>query len=219
MTTNFNHPATVVEKRMVHDSLFTIKFSTKEKIPFVAGQYFSIVLPGKRPVPLSIASSESAEHIEFGITIKGDNTRAISELNPGDEAILRGPFGRFTLGDCKKACFIAAGTGVTPFMSMMRTIYDASSDVDAIMLYSTKSKQDLLWPELLHMSQVYVTFTQDAASGQSFGRINEQFLRKHVPDIDTRTFFLCGTPDFMIAMMDLLVSLGVDRERILREAW
>ncbi len=215
----YDHDANIIEKRIITDSLFTIKCSPKEKISFVSGQYLSIVLPGRKPVPLSIASSEADLEIEFGIAAKGDNTQAIRALEVGSEIVLRGPFGKFKLDTQKKVCFIAAGTGITPFMSMLRTIRDVKKDVDAVLVYSLKKKKDILWDELLHIDGASITFTQEQVLGYRYGRIDIQFLQESVSDYLERTFFLCGAPEFLTAVIDMLLSLGVPKEQILREAW
>lgn len=215
----YDHNAIVVEKRLITDSLFTIKCKPDEKINFVSGQYLSIVLLGKRPVPLSIASGESDELIEFGIAAKGDNTQAIRALEVGAELVLRGPFGRFKLDSQKKVCFIAAGTGITPFMSMLRTIRDNKTDVDAVLVYSLKKKEDLLWDELLQMSCAHITFTQEEVPGKHLGRIDVEFLKKSIPEYLERIYFLCGAAEFITAITQALLLLGVPAQNILREAW
>lgn len=214
-----DHAAKVSYKRLASDSLFVIRFSPDKKINFLPGQYCSIVLPGNKPVPLSIASSSSSFELEFGIEAKGVNSSTICALEVGDAVILKGPFGRFVLGDSKKVCFIAAGTGVTPFMSMMRTINGDSLAVDAKLLYGVKTIDKILWDEILSMPNVYIAFSQEEVLGHHHGRIDSAFIEQSVPDLKTRVFFICGNKEFVLSMIDILESLGVTRENIIREAW
>jgi ferredoxin-NADP reductase len=224
MLTKFDHPAVVVKKEMYGDALFTITFKPETKIEFLPGQYVSVVIEGKRPAPFSIASSTQDGGVELGIGVRGEVTAAIRDLEVGASVILRGPFGRFTLGDDKKICLIAGGVGVTPFVSMMRSLRDTKSDIDAVLVYSTKKKESILWhDELLAFTTplrtIYTLTGEHASRPYLCGRITRELITSEIPDYAGRVFYLCGPDVFISAMVALLGELGIPEEGIKRESW
>lgn len=223
LLSKFDHPAIVTKKTILDDKHFIITFRPDEKINFLPGQYLSVVLDGKRPAPFSIASSTAQYDIELGIGVHGEVTTALRDTPVGTRVILRGPFGRFTLQDQKKVCFLSGGVGLTPFVSMLRSLRDAHSDVDAILLASSKRKTQFLWPdELLTMrvpQRVVFTLTEEQNSAFPHGRIDAAFVRKYVPDFEQRTFYACGPDAFITAMFSVLKELGIDEARMVKEAW
>ena len=98
---------------------------------FEPGQ-FAWITVGKSPFaitrhPFSISSSaEEAGRVAVSIKAAGDFTREIGRLKPGATAYLDGPHGAFTTDrhDGPGFVFVGAGVGVTPLMSMLRTMAD-----------------------------------------------------------------------------------------------
>ncbi len=98
---------------------------------FQAGQ-FAWIMVGGSPFavtqhPFSISSSaERADRVAFTIKDAGDFTSAIGALTPGTTVYLDGPHGAFTMDrhEGPGFVFIGAGVGITPLMSMLRTLSD-----------------------------------------------------------------------------------------------
>lgn len=219
----FDHPAVVVAKDNVDDRHFTILFRPDERFSFVPGQYVSVVLEGRRPAPFSIASSTASGDIELGIGVHGEVTTALRDITVGTRVVLRGPFGRFVLKGDPKVCFLSGGVGITPFASMLRSLRDSSGTTDAVLLASAKCRTQLLWPDELSALRpplrAVFTLTQERDPSFLSGRIDEDFVRTHVPDFAERTFYACGPPAFIDAMFAVLKGLGVPEERLVKEAW
>jgi predicted ferric reductase len=98
---------------------------------FEPGQ-FAWITVGKSPFaitrhPFSISSSaEKTGRVAMSIKAAGDFTRKIGRLQPGAAAYLDGPYGAFTVDrhNGPGFVFIGAGVGITPLMSMLRTMAD-----------------------------------------------------------------------------------------------
>lgn len=219
----FDREAVVVEKNIVDDEHFTIVFRPHSPITFIPGQYVSVILDGMRPAPFSIANSAAQEDIELGIGVHGAVTTALRDTPLGTTVVLRGPFGRFTLGDEKKVCFLSGGVGITPFASMLRSLRDTEGTIDAVLLASAKHRAQLLWAdELLALRpplRAVLTLTQERDPALHHGRIDAAFIQAQVPDFAERTFYACGPAAFIDAVFAALARLGVPPERMRKEAW
>jgi ferredoxin-NADP reductase len=128
----------------------------------------------------------------------------------------------------RKVTFIAGGTGLAPFMSMLRMIKEKSMNCDVVLMYSIKypteiiRKQELeqLVSELHGNMVVSVTRPQpgDGWKGQT-GHIDANMLINCVPDIKSRANYVCGPLAFVKAIKDALISLGVPQNEIKADVW
>lgn len=122
--------------------------------------------------------------------------------------------------------FIAGGTGVTPFLSMLRKIYSMDRHFNATLLYSVNSSDEcLFYDELIGMEQEYENFhfllttTQEAAHhADFFGRINSDMLKRTGLDHKAH-FYLCGPPQMVDDIAELLADLGVVHQHIHYDKW
>ncbi|MGH2827309.1 MAG: ferredoxin reductase family protein, partial [Actinomycetota bacterium] len=89
--------------------------------------------------PFSITSSPARRELQVAIKASGDYTGALRHLEVGDQAWIEGPYGRFSHlhVESRRQIWIAGGIGVTPFLSMARSL-EPSYDVD--LYYATKSR-------------------------------------------------------------------------------
>lgn len=115
-----------------HPMLVSIRFQTEEPFDFVPGQYGTLRYDGTSR-PYSIASSPNSDETELCIrrVPDGDLTPRICEsLSEGDEVTIRGPNGDFVLNDPSERdlVFIATGTGVAPFKSMIDYTFEEGRD-------------------------------------------------------------------------------------------
>src|SRR3990172_2154938 len=112
-------------------AIFKFRPKEGEVFEFKAGQYATLGLDvGDEFVPraYSIASSPYArEYLEFYINVitEGKLTPALFAMHTGDEVYYMGPKGLFTLAktSTERLLFIATGTGLAPYMSMLRMLH------------------------------------------------------------------------------------------------
>ena len=127
-------PAVLIERTEVMGPEVAIfKFQPKDGpvFAFNPGQYATLGLAiGDKFVAraYSIASSPyTREYLELYINVvdQGEFTPSLFALTPGDEIYYMGPKGIFTLNksDAKHLLFIATGTGLAPYVSMLRTMH------------------------------------------------------------------------------------------------
>jgi predicted ferric reductase len=125
-----------------------------------AGQFFWLSF-GRSPMslqqhPFSISSSaDAAPKIELTIKELGDFTRRIGRTPIGASAYLEGPYGAFTLRDDADAfVMIAGGVGITPMMSMLRTMRDRADQRPTTLIYATRSvEQSIFHDDLITLEK------------------------------------------------------------------
>ncbi|WP_164974828.1 FAD-binding oxidoreductase [Halegenticoccus tardaugens] len=130
-----------VEKRLLalwdrfsrpYPSLLRVDVRTDERVAFLPGQYVSVRF-GEASRPYSVASSPNRGGVEFCIrrVPGGRLTSTLSvDLSPGDEVTLRGPYGDFLMKEpsSRDLVFLATGTGVAPFKSMIDYLFEEGRD-------------------------------------------------------------------------------------------
>jgi ferredoxin-NADP reductase len=179
----------------------------------------------------SIASSPTASYLEFFISmVHGRFTSHLDAAKVGDTYYITGPYGqfRFTPEKDKKVLFLAGGTGLAPFMSMLRQIKDMQSDNDIVLIYSVKfpteiiRKQELEELEKILKLKVIITVTRpqegDGWNGET-GHINAEMIKKYAPDVNGRTIYVCGPLGCVNAMKDVVAGMGIDKASIKADVW
>jgi glycine betaine catabolism B len=148
---------------------------------------------------------------------------------PGLAVEASGPYGRFYFDETlhKNIVLIAAGSGVTPMISMLRYIDDLELATPVTLLYCVRTAADIIFEnELARLSRSLPNFKYEVClsrpdptwKGRS-GRLTEEFVSQHVTDLDSPTFFLCGPKGFMDNARQILSTLGVNQDRILQESF
>lgn len=135
------------------DSLFSFRVTRPASLRFRSGEFVMIGLLGDNGKPLlraySIASPNWDEELEF-YSIKvpdGPLTSRLQHIQPGDQIILRPkPVGTLVLDALlpgKRLWFLATGTGIAPFASLMRDpeTYDRYEQV--VMMHTCRTAEEL----------------------------------------------------------------------------
>jgi ferredoxin-NADP reductase len=148
------------------------------------------------------------------------------ELRRGDGLELRGPIGGYFAWhteDGGPLLLVAGGSGLVPLMSMIRHRAARSSTVDARLLLSARSRDDVLYgDELRELATgdglaIHQTLTRQTPDGwRGFrGRINADMLREIAPAPAARPrIYVCGPTAFVERAAELLVELGHDASAI-----
>lgn len=150
-------------------------------------------------------------------------------VRPGTRVRASGPMGDFTFGARPrgKYLFLSAGSGITPLMSMARTLHDlgggaGSDDADVLFVHSARSPADLIFSdELAAMTRrpgfrsvaVIEADAPGARWGGYRGRLSPAMLALIAPDLPEREAFCCGPEPYMASVRAMLDAAGFDRSR------
>lgn len=231
--------ALVESRTYVTPTVFKLRFTTQPAFEFLPGQFLSIVIPGRGPQgrdlrrAYSIASSpdRGASHgpIELCIKLveKGPGTNYLNSLNPGDVFKAQGPFGDFVYKTPaeRHVCFLATGTGIAPFHSMMGSPqFLASPPQTTLCLFGARGEDELLYGDFFK-SRTDVQFVpcitgaSSAWKGQT-GRITDYLKEPRLHMDWARTdFYMCGNGAMIAEARAFLTERGVPKEAVFQEKY
>jgi ferredoxin-NADP reductase len=227
--------ATVVGLRRETPSASTLLFEVEDWPGHLAGQHVDIRLTAEDgyQAERSYSLASPPEDPQLALTVERITDGEVSpyltdELRAGDELELRGPIGGYftwQVADGGPLVLLAGGSGLVPLMAMLRHRARASSDVEARLLVSARSWDDVLYrDELAELGDdgvmVRYTLTREQPPGWTewTGRVNDEMLR----DLDSdqarqRRVYVCGPTGFVESVAELLVGLGHDPHAIKTE--
>lgn len=171
--------------------------------------------------PFTFTSLPGSEHLEFTIKSYPDHdgvTEKIPSLQPGDSVLIGDAWG--AIEDRGPGVFIAGGAGVTPFISILRTrLAREGSAEGSHLIFANKRERDIIlraeWDAMPGLRTTYVLSDEDA-EGALHGRVDGDLLDAQVQDWE-KVFYVCGPPEMVEDVSDLLQARGVSGERLVTE--
>jgi predicted ferric reductase len=164
-------------------------------------------------------SAEVADgRVEMSIRNLGDFTSAIHKVPVGQRVYLDGPYGAFTIGNpADMHVLIAGGVGVTPMMSMIRTLADRGDKRPVILLYGSKDWESITFREelealkaRLNLDVIHVLANPPTGWTGEQGFISAEVFKRHLPPpYADHEYFICGPGVMMDAIEKTLGELGV----------
>ena len=170
--------------------------------------------------PFTFTSLNDNKNLEFTIKIYHDLhgvTDAMDELKVGDELIINQPWGAIQYKG--PGYFIAGGAGITPFIAILRQLKKDNKVDGNVLLFSNKTKEDIILEDELKDilgDNAIFTLTREEDPDYNHGRIDEEFLKKHVDDFN-KHFYICGTPEMTEDVNKVLEKLGANTDSIVFE--
>lgn len=145
-------------------------------------------------------------------------TNALRELRRHDELILHDVFGAIAYKG--EGVFIAGGAGVTPFISIFRSLKAENAIATNKLIFANKTIDDIILRyEFDHMLGAnFINILSDEERSQYYhGYLNEDFLKTHIT-VSGKYVYLCGPPPMMDAVEAILSSLNIDKNLLIKEA-
>ena len=204
------------------------------KPPFRPGQYVNLFVEvdGVRTSrPYSISSSPESPFLSLTVRQGGGRfvSRYLTEtVAVGDTFESTGPAGQFyyeRLIDPPRLVFLAGGSGITPFMSMIRHGASAGWPYTVELLYGCRTPKDVIFGEELsalareHEEFRYHLVISEPPRGYKGNRgfLDGRCIRKLVDGLEGKKFFLCGPNAMYELRLQALARLGVAEHRVRRE--
>ena len=155
---------------------------------------------------------------------------ANTELKAGDQLDVLSPTGKFNTPidplNKKNYLAIAAGSGITPVISIIKTLLKNEPKSNVTLIYGNRTRGSIIFFEELEglknkylerFSQIHILSREKTESPVHFGRINDEKLEAlqklvNYPDLDE--VFLCGPEQMIFTTKDFLEKKGIDRKKI-----
>lgn len=208
----------VHEIRNLTDSTYVLRFD-RNNMEFTPGQHITLGLAGDKQLrEYSIYSPTNVDYLEVLIreVEEGVVSKKLRRLKKGDIVNVEGPFGFFSPESNKlssaKFLFIATGTGIAPFHSIIKSY----SNLDYKLLHGIRYAEETYESEE-YDSKRYISCTSKEAKGTFHGRVTD-YLSKYNVDSDTLVY-LCGNYEMIHAVYDILTTKGFSPDNIRTEVY
>ncbi len=209
--------------------------SQTDIIEFRAGQYIALSIQGKvkkstvRCFSIASSSLRSDGSLDIGIRLGSKYTKLVKASVPGAEVFVEGPFGEFTpqLDPSRRLVLIAGGIGVTPIVSVIKTIAESNSNRQTTLLYFNNRAEDIPYLNDIESisnqswleTHIFVRSGSADLPNAKIGELDRAQMSK-VIDIQNNTdYYICGPSGFMKKAVRLLLEGSIPAEYIHTESF
>ncbi|WP_151523673.1 FAD-binding oxidoreductase [Serinicoccus kebangsaanensis] len=152
-------------------------------------------------------------------------------LGIGGRVRVSGPMGVFSTHEHPAPAYLllSAGSGITPVMSMLRTLAGADVPTDVVFVHSARTPADIIFRHELEELEAALPWLRVAVVCEgdgddevwrgARGRLTRELLGALVPDAAAREVFTCGPAPYMDSVRGLLSELGCDPARCHEESF
>jgi len=229
----------VSEKFAETPSASTLRLTAAEGYlpPFQAGQYINLLveidgIKTGRPYSISSPPNQTAY---YDLTVRRIAEGFVSDylldqVQVGDILESTGPAGHLyynPLFHGQDLVFLAGGSGITPFASMIREVTDRNLGRKIHLLYGCRKAEEAIFhEELLLRAARHNNFTYDLVISDPeddytglTGLLDATLIKERVGDVTGKTFYLCGPQAMYEFCLPELQKLNVPRRRIRQEVF
>jgi ring-1,2-phenylacetyl-CoA epoxidase subunit PaaE len=232
------HPLRVASVEPLTDDSVAISFAVPpelvEDYRFVHGQHLTIRGDDGERRSFSICTTPSSGVLTIGVKkLPGGafSEGVVGTLHPGDELDVMTPAGRFTTqldpASAKTYVAIAAGSGITPIISIVSTILEEEPRAQVMLVYANRTHRTVMFlddlhdlkdrfPARFHLVHVLSREQQDVElfSGRLDGDRLSRILKSLLPAEEVDEWFLCGPQQMVLDLRQVILDHGVDAHAI-----
>lgn len=233
----------LIVKNIVHETanavsvVFDVPENLKPNFSFKSGQYITLkTLIDSKEIRRAYSISSTPKSGELKVTIKAIengtfSTYATSQLRIGDVLEVHEPEGQFILQPSKSNNYIgfAAGSGITPILSMIKSVLQQEPTSSFTLIYGNKSIEETIFKsELDALSKKYNSqfnlhyiFSRQKNDGSLWGRIDQEYTNYFVNNLYKNWFFesayLCGPEKMIKTVSSTLLENGFTESQLFFE--
>ena len=218
---------------------FDVPENLKEQFSFNAGQYITLktTINGEEiRRDYSICSSKNSGDLTVAVKAVENGTFSVyanEKLQAGDTIEVAEPNGRFVFeandGKTRTIAGFVAGSGITPVISIAKTLLEDEPFSNFILVYGNKSLSDAMFAaELMQLKATYgnrfhvhFIYSQSQEEDALFGRIEKSTVNLIVKNkyrgVTVEKFYLCGPEQMIHTVKDVLIENGIKEKNILFE--
>ncbi|MDO8668666.1 MAG: ferric reductase-like transmembrane domain-containing protein [Candidatus Buchananbacteria bacterium] len=209
---------TVSAVKSLNDNVLEVIMKPQgRKLDFNPGQFIFVSFldskVGQESHPFSISSGPSDGELKITAKVLGDYTEKLANLSPGTTAEVEGPFGFFSHKNSiyNNQIWIAGGIGITPFLSMAKSLLD-NSDYSIDLFYCLKNESEsvyLDWLKNINPKLRVHLFCYDKS-----GYINIDIINNIAGSLSEKDIFICAPPVMIGSLKKQFIGRGIDKKLI-----
>ena len=216
--------------------VFDVPSDLIQEFNFIPGQYITIkkIFNGKEiRRAYSICSSKDSGVIRIGVKSVENglfSVYATSELKIGDVLEVSAPEGRFNLApdpnNQKNYLAFVAGSGITPVLSMIKSVLEIEPNSRFVLVYGSKNPEDTMFKTEIddlstrYSKQLFVSYAysqineNEAISGRIDAAVCNFILKNKYEAFSFDDYFLCGPEPMIEAVKASLIEKGISNDNI-----
>ncbi|NOQ75483.1 MAG: 2Fe-2S iron-sulfur cluster binding domain-containing protein [Crocinitomix sp.] len=215
---------------------FDLSDDQKANFNFIPGQYLTLKTTlGGEEVRRSYSICTAPYENEVAVAVKEIenglfSTFANKTLKAGDQLEVMAPMGNFKITpnaeNSKNYIFYAAGSGITPIISMVKSVLREEPSSNVQLYYGNKNSDSTIFKSQLdELNSEYINFNlnfiysqQDTGNDLTNGRINaakcERFFEKSQDNITIDGVYACGPEAMIMSIKDFYTDKGINKDKI-----
>ncbi|MFY7671826.1 2Fe-2S iron-sulfur cluster-binding protein [Tenacibaculum sp. MEBiC06402] len=217
--------------------VFDIPTNLQSEFNFVAGQYITLkatINGDEVRRAYSLCSSPNSNIVKVAVKAVENGTFSVyanEKLKAGDELEVSKPEGKFLLNPEANKNYLGfvAGSGITPVLSMVKSVLESNDSASFTLVYGNKSIADtIFYAELNDLKSKYdsrfnlsYVFSRENVEGSVFGRIDKAhvnyFIKNVYKEMKLDKAFLCGPEEMINTASETLADNGFAEDAILFE--
>lgn len=218
--------AKVSSKRWETPDVVMVELEFSSDFSFKPGQWVMVEDGKGNKRPYSIASETGGKKITLCVKIveNGVLSNFFRDLKQGQEVSVAGPYGVFTIQTplSMDTVFVATGTGIAPFLSMLPAIYKQEAQKGVWMVFGARTQKDLICRKYLEglekksKSFHYVPVLSRESWSKQCGHVQD-YLKGL--DLKGKQVFVCGLPKMVEELVVFLKESGFDETMLHMEKY
>lgn len=224
------HTAVVTKVERHAPDVVTVYFTLKNGalLDYAAGQYVTVYFDNtSTPEGKAYSLCTAPYELMMGITVKkiGEYSGRLHALGVGDELTISNAYGFFNPNTKKPLVCLGAGVGISPIWSVLKSELRRDTAREAHLFYSNQRASEIPHGAVVdraattheHFSVAHhITQSEVVPSPMRRGRI---VLDECIAAAEDALYLVCGSVDFVRAMVRGLVERGVEQTRISTETF
>ena len=198
------------------EDIATFSFRPHSPMHFTAGQFVELIVKHDHPDSrgqkrwFTISSSPKNEYLNITTRKAPDKSssykQALWKLKPGDEVVISDPMGDFVMPKLNQTplIFVAAGIGITPFISMLEWLIETGEERPIRLLHGVRTEDDIIFQDAIHKSKIHTTYAvsePSSAWGGERGRITAEMILG-IEKPDESTLIYVSGPERMVESLE-----------------
>ncbi|MEO8795508.1 MAG: FAD-binding oxidoreductase [Daejeonella sp.] len=218
------HVVKIIDSNYLNDDFKRFVITKPSGFNFIPGQsvYLSINTTELKDEirPFTLTGLNNWESLELIIRIKTDHngvTYKLDKLASGAELLISNAWG--TIQYKGNGVFIAAGSGITPFIAILRELKEKNEISGDSLIYCNQMYSDVILENELRFilgDQLNLVFTRQNIIGFREKRIDETYLKQTIRNFNQH-FYVCGPKEFVEDIIKMLADMGISAQTIVFE--
>ena len=228
---NCKNPYSFIEAEILNiatetSNIKTFTLKPHEAIPFLAGQFMDVSVPGVGEAPFTPSSNHNiTDKLDFTIMNVGRVTKILHEMEKGETVGLRGPYGTAyptTEWKNKEVFIVGGGVGLAPLRALLYALFNNVGDYKKIILkYGARTSKDIVYINEIERwkkraANVEIGVTVDIGDESWKGNVGlvTTVLKDSGVDINNAVSIVCGPPIMMKFVTFKLLDMGFKESQI-----